>query len=188
MDFPVLETSRLYLSEITDEDASDIFEYLSNDRVTKSLGKQSLTKIEDAYEIINKIKVNYTEQRSIRWGIIHKENEKLIGTMGYDGIQIKNKRADIGYDINLNYWRQGFATEAIDEIIKFGFDKLGLNRIGAVVYPDNIASLNLLNKIGFSKEGLLREYIIQNNRERDTIVLSLLKKEYLARENKIVEL
>ncbi|SCI68868.1 Putative ribosomal N-acetyltransferase YdaF [uncultured Clostridium sp.] len=114
-------------------------------------------------------------------GIIHKEIKKLIGTMGYDAIQIKNKRADIGYDINSNYWRQGFAIEAINEVIQFGFTKLDLNRIGSVVFPDNIASLNLLKKVGFTKEGLLREYIIQNNIARDTVVLSLLKKEYLVK-------
>lgn len=179
MVFPVLETSRLYLRKIIDDDASDIFEYLSDDTVTKYLGKESLTNIDGAYEIINKIEINYNDRRGIRWGIIHKEHEKLIGTIGFDGIQIKNKRADIGYDINSNYWRQGFATEAINEVINFGFNSLDLNRIGSVVYPDNIASLNLLEKVGFTKEGLLREYIIQNNKERDTVVLSLLRKEYL---------
>ena len=179
MEFPILETKRLYLHEITYEYRFDLFEYLSNDKVTKSLGMKSLVKVEETEEVINKIKANYTNQKSIRWGLINKENNKLIGTMGYDAIQIKNKRADIGYDINLNYWRQGFATEAMREIIKFGFDKLNLNRIGAVVYPDNIASINLLSKNGFSKEGLLREYIIQDNIARDTIAFSLLKKEYV---------
>ncbi|MCR8747240.1 GNAT family N-acetyltransferase [Romboutsia lituseburensis] len=186
MNFPTLETSRLYLREITDDDASDIFEYLSDDTVTKYLGKESLTNVDGAYEIINKIKINYNERRGIRWGIIHKESRKLIGTIGYDVLQVKNKRADVGYDINSNYWRQGFATEAINEVINWGFIKFDLNRIGSVVFPDNIASLNLLKKIGFTKEGLLREYIIQNNMERDTVVLSLLKKEYLAKVNKTV--
>lgn len=181
MDFPVLETRRLYLRKITVDDASDIFEYLSNDMVTRYLGKESLINIEGAYDIINKIEINYSERRGIRWGIIHKESKKLIGTIGYDAIQIKNKRADIGYDINSNYWRQGFAIEAINEVIQFGFTKLDLNRIGSVVFPDNIASLNLLKKVGFTKEGLLREYIIQNNIARDTVALSLLKKEYLAK-------
>lgn len=181
MNFPILETSRLYLREITDDDANDIFEYLSNDRVTRYLGKDSLTNIDEAYDIINKIKINYDERRGIRWGIIHKESKKLIGTIGYDAMHIKNKRADIGYDINSNYWRQGFATEAINKVLEFGFSKLDLNRIGAVVFPENIASLNLLQKIGFTKDGLLRQYIIQNNIARDTIVLSLLKKEYVDR-------
>lgn len=179
MNFPILETSRLYLREITDDDANDIFEYLSNDKVTRYLGKDSLTNIDEAYDIINKIKINYDERRGIRWGIIHKESKKLIGTIGYDAMHIKNKRAEIGYDINLSFWRQGFATEAINKVIEFGFSKLDLNRIGAVVFPENIASLNLLQKIGFTKDGLLRQYIIQNNIARDTIVLSLLKKEYV---------
>lgn len=122
MDFPVLETSRLYLRKITTDDANDIFEYLSNDKVTRYLGKKSLINIDEVYDLINELDTRYDECRGIRWGVIHKENRKLIGTIGYDAMQIKNKRADIGYDINSNYWRQGFATEAINEVIKFGFD------------------------------------------------------------------
>lgn len=179
MDFPVLETSRLYLRKITTDDANDIFEYLSNDKVTRYLGKKSLVNIEEVYNLINELDTRYDECRGIRWGVIHKESMKLIGTIGYDAMQIKNKRADIGYDINSNYWRQGFATEAINEVIKFGFNKLGLNRIGAVVFPENLASLNLLKKVGLTKEGVLREYIVQNDIKKDTVVLSLLKREYL---------
>ena len=178
MDFPMLETSRLYLRKITNDDANDIFEYLSDGMVTRYLGKESLSSIQEAYDIINKIEKNYSEDRSIRWGIVHKKHEKLIGTIGFDSIQIKNKRTDIGYDINSNYWRQGLATEAINEVIRYGFTTLELNRIGAVVFPENTASLSLLEKSGFTKEGLLREYIIQNNIAKDTVALSLLKKEY----------
>jgi len=178
MQFPLLETNRLYLRKITINDANDIFEYLSNDTVTRYLGKNSLTNIEEVYEIINRLELNYNENRGIRWGIVLKDSNKLIGTMGYDALQIKNKRADIGYDINSHYWRKGFATETISEVIKFGFEQLDLNRIGVVVFPENIASSNLLKKFGFREEGLLREYIIQNNVPKDTIVFSLLRKEY----------
>ena len=80
------------MREITDDDASDIFEYLSDDTVTKYLVKESLTNINGAYEIINKIKTNYNDCKDIRWGIIHKENRKLIGTIYYDVTKIKNKR------------------------------------------------------------------------------------------------
>lgn len=178
MDFPLSETSRLYLRKITTKDADDIFEYLSNDEVTKYLGRESLNDIGESYDLIKKFETNYIDKRGIRWGMIHKATGHLIGTIGYDAIQIKNKRADIGYDLNIKYWRQGFATEAINEVIRLGFENLGLNRIGAVVFPQNIPSLNLLEKVGFTKEGILRDYIIQNNIERDTVVLSLLKKEY----------
>ncbi|MDK2562396.1 GNAT family N-acetyltransferase [Romboutsia sedimentorum] len=175
MDFPLSETSRLYLRKITIKDADDIFEYLSNDEVTKYLGRESLNDIGESYDLIKKFETNFIDKRGIRWGIIHKATGQLIGTVGYDAIQIKNKRADIGYDINIKYWRQGFATEAINEVIRLGFENLDLNRIGAVVFPENIASLNLLEKLGFTKEGILRDYIIQNDIERDTVVLSLLK-------------
>ena len=98
MDLKILESKRLYLRRITENDLTDIYEYLSDDNVTKYLGKKSFIDIKEAYELINKIDKNHYEGRCIRWGIIYKEHNKLIGTIGYDAIHIKNKRADIGYE------------------------------------------------------------------------------------------
>ena len=69
--------------------------------------------------------------------------------------------------------------EAILEVLRFSYTELELNRIGAVVYPENTPSVALLEKMGFTKEGLLRDYMFQNNKFHDTYVLSLLKEEWL---------
>lgn len=98
--------------------------------------------------------------------------------MGLNNLQLNNKRAEIGYEIHPYYWRKGLTTEAIREVLRYGYEELALFRIGAVVYPENEASLTLLNKFGFTNEGLLRAYMYQNNQLYDTYILSLLRPEW----------
>jgi ribosomal-protein-alanine N-acetyltransferase len=176
--FPILTTKRLKLVEITHQHVDSIYEILSLVEVTKYYGTNRFTFHGEASRLIDMFHKNFIEKRGIRWGIIVKANQKFIGTVGLNGLQLKNKRAEIGYEIHPAYWRNGYTTEAINEVLTFSFEKLDLYRIGAVVYPENKPSLNLLNKLGFTNEGLLRGYINQNDQFHDTYVLSLLKPEW----------
>ncbi|MEH7573205.1 GNAT family N-acetyltransferase, partial [Cytobacillus firmus] len=63
----------------------------------------------------------------------------------------------------------------VSKVLQYGFDELGLTRLGAVVFIDNEASNNLLTKVGFQKEGILRDYMYQNGKAHDTYVYSILK-------------
>ncbi|MGM0890858.1 MAG: GNAT family N-acetyltransferase, partial [Bacillota bacterium] len=72
-------------------------------------------------------------------------------------------------------WRKGYTSEAISKVLSYGFDVMDLTRIGAVVFIDNEASNNLLTKIGFQKEGVLKKYMHQNGEAHDTYVYSLLE-------------
>jgi [ribosomal protein S5]-alanine N-acetyltransferase len=178
MKFPTLETERLQLVEITQKYAQSLFEIFSLDEVTKYYGSETFTRIEEANKLIEMFQKNYYEKRAYRWGIILKENNQLIGTIGLNGLQLKNKKAEIGYELHPSFWRKGYATEAIRELLRYSFGELELNRIGAVVYIENKASFNLLTGLGFSKEGELRDYFFQNNKYHTTHILSLLKSEW----------
>jgi [ribosomal protein S5]-alanine N-acetyltransferase len=178
MKFPTLETERLQLVEITQKYAQSLFEIFSLNEVTKYYGSETFTRIEEANKLIEMFQKNYYEKRAYRWGIILKENNQLIGTTGLNGLQLKNKKAEIGYELHPSYWRKGYATEAIREVLRYSFGELELNRIGAVVYIENKASFNLLTGLGFSKEGELRDYFFQNNKYHTTHILSLLKSEW----------
>jgi [ribosomal protein S5]-alanine N-acetyltransferase len=178
MKFPVLKTQRLKLVEITHNHIESLYEVLSLEEVTKYYGTDPFTSHGEAIKLIDLFQKLYFEKRGIRWGIVLKHNYKLIGTLGLNNLQLNNKRAEIGYEIHPQYWRNGFTTEAIKEVLRYGYEELDLFRIGAVVYPENEASLNLLNKFGFSNEGLLRSYMYQNNQLYDTYVLSLLRTEW----------
>jgi [ribosomal protein S5]-alanine N-acetyltransferase len=176
--FPTLETERLRLVEITPIHAVSLFEILSLDEVTKYYGTARFTSIEEAKKLIDMFQKGYYEKRSMRWGIILKENDQFIGTLGLNGLQLKNKKAEIGYEIHPSYWRKGYTSEAIKEVLRYSYLELELNRIGAVVYLENEASSKLLEKLGFKKEGVLRDYLFQNNSFYTTSMFSILKREW----------
>jgi [ribosomal protein S5]-alanine N-acetyltransferase len=179
MTFPILETKRLKLIEITHQHVDYLYEILSLEEVTRYYGTNRFTLPVEASRLIDMFHKNLLDKRGIRWGIKVKENQKIIGTVGLNGLQLKNKRAEIGYELHPDYWRMGLSSEAIKEVIRFSFTQLDLYRIGAVVYPENEASINLLLNLSFTKEGLLRGYINQNEQFHDTYVLSLLKPEWI---------
>jgi [ribosomal protein S5]-alanine N-acetyltransferase len=173
--FPLLETERLILREITKEDTKGIFACFSNDDVTRYYGQETLQNIEQAEKFVEFFSKSYTEKRGIRWGIERKEIKGIIGTIGFNVWSPKHKRAEIGYEIHPEHWRKGYTLEAISKTLSYGFDVLGLTRIGAVVFIENEASNKLLTKIGFQKEGILRAYMYQNGKAYDTYVYSILK-------------
>ncbi|MDQ7724097.1 GNAT family N-acetyltransferase [Bacillus halotolerans] len=173
--FPVLETGRLILRELTEKDAEAIFTCFSNHGVTRYYGLDPFESIDQAKTMIHQFADNYQEMRGIRWGIERKDTKELIGTIGFHALAPKHKRAEIGYEISPANWRNGYASEAILEIVSFGFDILELTRIGAVVFMENEASNRLLLKMGFEKEGVLKQYMYQSGVPYDTNVYSMIK-------------
>ncbi|MDV2685646.1 GNAT family protein [Alkalihalophilus lindianensis] len=174
--FPVLETERLTLREIKEEDAPTIFDCFSIDEVIRFYGQEPLRDIAQAKQLVEFFATNYKEKRGIRWGIELKGTHSLIGTVGFNGWIPKHKRAEIGYEIHPKYWRKGYTTEAVLKVLSYGFEVMELTRIGAVVFLENGASNKLLTKVGFQKEGILRDYMYQNDKAHDTYVYSLLRK------------
>ena len=119
----------------------------------------------------------FKDKLGIRWGIALKNNDNIIGTIGYNTFT-KDHRANIGYDLQKTYWNQGFTKEALMEVIKFGFEYLGINRIEAEVMPGNIYSEKALKKLRFKKEGILRDWLYWNEKHYDMIMYSLLKRDF----------
>ena len=177
MELPVLETERLLLREIKAEDAQNLFINFSNPEVMKCYGSELMDDIEEARGLIHSFKIGLKEGKAIRWGIQLKNNYSLIGTIGFHAISPKNRRAEIGYELNQSYWGKGLAKEAILKVVEYGFEEMELKRIGAVVFLENESSNELLLKLGFRKEGILRDYMIQNGLSYDTNVYSLLAPE-----------
>ncbi|MED3689869.1 GNAT family protein [Peribacillus butanolivorans] len=173
--YPILETERLILREITKEDAEGIFACFSNENVTRYYGQETLENIEEAEKFVDFFSNNYNEKRGIRWGIEKKETKGIIGTIGFNAWLPKHKRAEIGYEIHPEQWGKGYASEAVSRVLTYGFDVMNLTRIGAVIFLNNEASNKLLTNIGFQKEGVLKKYMYQNGVAHDTYVYSLLK-------------
>jgi len=156
--FPQLETERLILRHMQTADAQAIFRILSDEEVTRHYDDATFTNVSQASDQIEAWESGYRNKRCIRWGIARKEEPFIVGSCGFYGIHTWHMRASIGYELARPFWRQGIMTEALTALLAFGFGEMGLNRIDAVIMPDNIASVRLLEKLGFCNEGLLRKY------------------------------
>ena len=176
--FPELETERFVLRQITQNNSVDIFKYFSLDEVTRFYDVESFTNIKQAEELIQRWNERFERSQAIRWGITLKSLNRVIGTCGFHGWKKNHYKAEIGYELAPEYWRQGFMTEAIEKIIEYGFNDLGLNRIEAFVEPENVGSRTVLEKVGFREEGLLKEHYFWRNRFVDNVIYAFLKKDY----------
>ena len=172
--FPTLESERLILREIHPTDVEAIYSIFSNEQVTKYYGLKTFDHLKQAEDLIEAFATNFQSKRGLRWGIERKGAPGLIGTIGFNLWSPAHNRAEIGYDIHPNYWRLGYASEAVDKIVEYGFQEIALTRIGAIVFVENEASNQLLLRQGFEKEGTLKKYIYQNEQAFDVNVFAKL--------------
>jgi len=172
--FPVLHTDRLVLRELTVNDAQAILNCFSNPDVLRHYGQNPLTSLDQVRLIINNFSKSYEEKCGIKWGIELKGQAGIIGTIGFQEWSTEHKRAEISYALFPESWGKGYALEAVNKVISFGFQEMKLVRIGAIVFTENDASNKLLTKAGFEKEGVLKKYIHQNNISYDTNSYSLI--------------
>ncbi|MFO7820268.1 MAG: GNAT family protein [Halanaerobacter sp.] len=177
-EFPVLETDRLWLRELKLSDAQDLFDVFSNPKVMRYYNLHPFDSLAQAKELVRNYSEAFEEQKLLRWGLEYKDKDKLIGSCGLYDWKENFARATIGYELASQYWEEGFMSEAIKEIIRFGFRKMRLNRVQALVEPPNEASRQLLKSIGFQEEGLLREYMFYKGEYKDLVIYSLLKRDF----------
>jgi ribosomal-protein-alanine N-acetyltransferase len=172
--FPRLQTRRLFLRQLTLGDIEFVFRHFSDSMVTRYLfDEEPLARREQAQELI-RFYMNPTGKTYNRWAIVLRSENALVGTCGYHKWDKRHRRAEIGYDLGPRSWGQGIMSEALAEVFRYGFEQMGLNRIDALVYPQNTRSVRLLAKLGFRKEGLLREYFRLGDEYYDHLLFSLL--------------
>lgn len=177
--FPHLETERFVLRRLHLSDVESLFAILADEEVTRFYDDEAFREISQAREQIEAWARGYDASRSIRWGIARREDDIVVGTCGYYGFHERHRRGSLGFELARSYWRQGIMTEALGTIIGFGFREVGLNRIQAVVMPGNEGSEKLLEKLGFRREGVLREYENWGIKGYvDLLMFSLLRWEY----------
>ena len=146
-----IETERLIIRDIEKYDAKGIFELDSDPDVHEYLGKKPIKTIEEANQMIDFIRNQYIDNGIGRWAIIDKETEDFIGWTGLkyeQGLRKDFNYYDLGYRLRKKYWGKGIATEAANESLKYGFEKLDLKEIGAAADVNHLASNKILKKVG----------------------------------------
>jgi ribosomal-protein-alanine N-acetyltransferase len=179
--FPVFETERLVLREITPDDAEDVFRIYADPQVMRYWGSAPMRSIDEAHGKIAGIAAAFGEREGIRWAITRKGSNQLIGSCGHWRLIKQHFRSEIGYDLAPEHWGQGIMPEAVGAILRFGFERMGLHSVEAQIEPNNQGSRRVLEKLGFVQEGYFRENFYYDGTFTDTAVFSLLKADWLKR-------
>jgi RimJ/RimL family protein N-acetyltransferase len=130
-----------------------------------------------AEEWISTHKEAFEEERGVTFAVGLLPDGLLIGAISL-GVSRVHEWAELGYWIGQPYWNQGYCTEAAREVLRYGFDKLKLNRIQARYMPKNPASGRVLEKIGMRREGILRQSLKSFGVFEDAVLHSILRMEY----------
>lgn len=174
--FPVLETERLTLREITPDDARAFFDLRTHPDVTRYSDRFPPKSIEEIYVFLDKIMEAIAANQSIAWAISLKGSDEFIGTVNFHRTYPEHHRAEMGYQLASKYWRKGIMSEAVKAAIDYGFNTMRLHSIEAQVNPNNEASIALLKKHGFVQEAYFKENYYFNGKFLDTPVFSLINK------------
>lgn len=173
-----METSRLILRPFGMEDAQAMYDNWAKDpEVTKYLSWPCYQSIEDAHKILNVWLEGYQKPDFYQWAIELKELGQPIGSISVVNSDDRVEMAEIGYCIGKRWWGQGIMTEALNAVMDYLFDAVGMHRIEAGHDPNNPASGAVIRKCGMKYEGTLRRRIRSNQGITDVAWYSLLKEE-----------
>ncbi|MGA9165925.1 MAG: GNAT family N-acetyltransferase [Nitrososphaeraceae archaeon] len=176
--FPKLFGTLVNLREILINDVQDITLLLMNYNVSKHLWEiPNPYSIDDALEFIKRANRDFNTLKALHFAIESKimprsrNNLKFVGTISVKNIDLVNKKADLGYWIGEQYWGRGIATECLKLIIDYAFSaELGLKQLCAYVFPDNKASIRVLEKNGMNKIREVNEYHKLSGRDRTSFI------------------
>ena len=180
-------TRDLHLRPSNDTDAESMFTMLSDPQSMKYWSDQPINNLEAAVEVLNKDLESDAQGNSMCWAVTFKGHDKMIGKCILFQFSQQNHRAEIGYLLNREYWRQGLMHQALEAVIDFAFNTLDIHRIEADVDTENTGSLGLLEKLGFTREGLFRERWFVYHEWQDSVMLGLLKQDWKSRKTSAAE-
>ncbi|HEY4800579.1 MAG TPA: GNAT family protein [Bacteroidia bacterium] len=178
MKFEEIKTRRLILRKLTPEVYKFVFENLSEEELVEFFGLDSSADLFTEENRYRKGLATFNKSVLI-FQLVDALEKNVIGWCGFHTWYLDHFRAELGYMLtNDKYKDKALMSEALASVIDYGFQKMNLHRIEAMVGAANIPSLKLMEKFKFKKEGHLREHYFKNNRMEDSLVFSLLKSEY----------
>lgn len=178
--FPRITTERLVLRQITPEDAEALFAVFSDEVVLEFYDEPLHHSINDSRDLIRRQQGWYARREGIRWGISRKGEEAVIGSCGLYNFDEDSHRAETGYELRRDCWRQGIMREALGAMLSFAFGPMALHRVEALVDGENARSQGLLRGLGFAHEGTLRQRFFAHGAYHDDWYFGLLRDEWPA--------
>lgn len=175
---PKIDTSRLSLRWISGADTDAFYAIYSHPEVMRYWSTPPLANREAAADLIKKIQEDWQRRVILKWGIARRTDDQLIGSVTLFNLDFTHRRSEIGYALGRDSWGQGYMNEALTALLQHAFEVLDLHRIEADVDPRNAASVRTLERLGFQREGYLRERWQVNGEIQDAFFYGLLRQEW----------
>jgi RimJ/RimL family protein N-acetyltransferase len=173
-----LNTTRLLLRPLNEQDAPALFGVFSDARVAQYLARGAWSSISLAHERIARDIDAMSTGKYLCLGVVRGDDDKLIGECSLFNWSQQSRRAELGYALGHEAWGRGYINEALEALLTYGFSEMALNRVEADIDPRNQPSAKTLERLGFQKEGHLRERWIVNGELSDTGLYGLLASDW----------
>ncbi|MFC6633197.1 GNAT family N-acetyltransferase [Microbulbifer taiwanensis] len=184
--FPVIETERLTLKALVIGDSDDLLEIFSDPEVMRYWNTAPWSTVQDSFDFIKESNDSMQRRESLILGVYLNSTGELAGKCMLFNYDKESKRAEIGFGLGRSCWGKGYISEAGEALIQYGFKSLGLRRIEAEIDPDNQSSAMALEKLGFSREGLLRQRWEINGIVSDSAMYGRLVSDHPERNNQVI--
>lgn len=179
-DLPVLESARLRLRGFRDDDLADLYAVHSDPQVMRYWSFPAWTELAQARERLANAMGGRDAQRLLCWALAERTDDRLVGGVTLFSIDRAQGRAEIGYSLRSDRWGRGLAREAMQLALAHAFGALGLRRVEADIDPRNGASCALAERLGFVREGVLRERWQVAGELQDSAMYGLLARDWHA--------
>ena len=174
-----IETERLLLRRFEYSDDDTMLKYwIADERIQSMYSEPVYTTKEAVKELLDEYISSYEKEDYYRWAIILKETGECIGQIAYFLVDSKNHFAEIEYCIGSAFQCRNYATEATKAVIRFGFEKMNLHKVQICTKEINVPSKRVIEKCGFTYEGILRDYFYMNGTYTGRLYFSMLQNEF----------
>ncbi len=176
-----LKTARLDLRPLAPRDADAVYAMRSDPVVQRYGSHPAWTDPQLAVDYIVRDMKAMASGEFAQFAIVRRDDEAVVGTCTLYRLDAQCRRAEVGYVLLPSEWGKGYANEGVSEMLGWGFEHLALNRIEADIDPRNVASARALERLGFTREGHLRERWIVDGEVSDSWLYGLLAADWKAR-------
>jgi [ribosomal protein S5]-alanine N-acetyltransferase len=176
---PTIETSRLTIRLVTAADLPELLEFNSDDAVTRYLPYENWKGMADAQEWLGRAETRLAAGEALQFVAELRETGNVIGSCLLFHFEKASNRAEVGYLLGRKYWGAGYMAEAMQALVGFAFAEMGLRRLEAEIDPRNTASAKLLGRLGFAREGMLRQRWDLKGEVTDSGLYGLLRADWI---------
>lgn len=175
---PTISTERLRLRSLAPGDVPALAAIFGDPEVCRFWSHATLTDVAAAQALYDDIARCFAARSLFQWGIAERESDAVVGTCTLAALSSEHRRAELGFALVRASWGRGYIAEALPVLVGFAFETLDLHRLEADVDPRNRRSIRAIERLGFKREGHLRERYSVNGELQDAVLYGLLRHEW----------